>query len=197
MISYLEGTVVQRGAQHLIVKTGGVGFKVMIPPSVASGLPVGSTASLHVSLVVRQDALELFGFGSPEDRDFFELLGSLSRVGSRTAFSLVAALGSAGITEAVRNNNPALLASVPGVGEKTAARILLELKNKLESADLLPVADISESVSIAMQALMQLGYSRQEAQAAVQGLKVEPGASVESIVSAALARVDRTKLEGM
>lgn len=190
MISHLRGVVVGRGPGFVVVSVGGVGFRVTVPPDVAATRE-GSELSLHVTLVVRQDALELFGFATAEDRDFFEVLSGLTRVGPRTAFSLVAALGASRIRDAVARENPAVLASVPGIGTKTAARIMLELKSKLEAGDIASVAGASDLVELASQALVQLGYSRQEAMEAIRGLAIEPGAPVEDVVRAALRRVSR------
>ena len=140
MISRLEGFIQEKDAASMTVMTGGVGFEVFIPLSTYYQLPEdGERVVLHIKTVVRDDAIELFGFLSREEKEAFLLLTSVSRIGPRLAVSVLSGISPAELVEALNTKNAARLSSVPGVGVKTAERLILELKDKTARlAELVP-----------------------------------------------------------
>lgn len=133
MIAHLRGTVSSRSANHAVIDVGGVGYGVWVPDRCLSEAGAGPEAAvtLFTYLSVRQDAMELFGFTTPQDREFFRLLIGVSGIGPRAALSVLSAMDAATLARAILKGDDARLVKVPGVGKKTAARIILELKEKV------------------------------------------------------------------
>ena len=131
MISSLRGTVLSITPDVLVVEVGGVGFKVLVPASVAEAAEgVGRTVSLHTHLAVREDALTLYGFGSEEQRALFELLLGVNGVGPRVALAVISTLSPDVLRRAVAHEQPEVFNRVPGVGKKTAEKIVFHLKDR-------------------------------------------------------------------
>lgn len=192
MIATLRGIVAAAGADWMVVETGGVGFHVWVPRTVreALGTP-GAEVRLWTYLHVREDALVLYGFEAAQQRQFFETLLSVTGVGPRMALGLLSAAPLEQIVLAIANENHAVLAQVPGIGKKTAARLVLELKGKLDIAGLpLPVADTSPAaVSVngeLQQVLISLGYTPLEAQSAIGALPADAPPELEERLRLAL-----------
>lgn len=131
MIAQLTGTVLTAGATECVLDVGGVGFLVFIPPSTAAALRPGEATTLHTSLVVREDALTLYGFHGPDEREAFVLAQSASGVGPKVALAIVSVLTPAELRRAVQAEDVRRLTSVPGIGPKGAQRIIIELKDKV------------------------------------------------------------------
>ncbi|PKZ42714.1 Holliday junction branch migration protein RuvA [Kytococcus schroeteri] len=131
MIVSLEGTVAHVGLDHVVLETGGVGRRVLVPPQVSAELRTGQPARLATSLVVREDSMTLYGFLDDDTREVFETVQSVSGVGPRLALALVAVLSPAELARAVAAEDLAALTSVPGIGKKGAQRLVLELAGKL------------------------------------------------------------------
>lgn len=172
MIGRLAGRLLAKHPPQVLVDAGGVGYEVEVPMSTFYNLPAtGEAVTLHTHLVVREDAHILFGFGSLEERSAFRQLIRISGVGARTALAVLSGLSVGELATAVATQDAARLTKVPGIGKKTAERLLLELKGKL--ADTLP-ADAggvpAGAASDVLHALLGLGYSEKEAMAAVKGL---------------------------
>jgi holliday junction DNA helicase RuvA len=189
MISSLRGTLIsQQAPAHVVLDVGGVGYKVNVPASVFDELDgLGRTAFLHTYLLVREDALTLYGFSSEEQRALFELLLTVQGVGPRLALAVLSSLSIDVLQRAVAHEQPEVLDRVPGVGRRTADKIVFALKDKL-GADLAfagasSVADVDTEV---LAALTSLGYSVVEAQAAVQSLGRDRSATVEDRIRLAL-----------
>jgi Holliday junction DNA helicase RuvA len=170
MIRRVRGILEYTGPGEVEVLTaGGVGYELAVPVTLLDRLPpVGGEVDLHASLVVRDDALELYGFGTTRERDLFQRLQGASGVGPRLALALVGAMPDHRLVNAIRHKDHAVLQTVSGVGRKTAERIALELADKLddlvtEAGDLEPTAGSQAAV----QALRALGYGPAESQAAV------------------------------
>jgi Holliday junction DNA helicase RuvA len=153
-----------------------VGYEVFVPLRTLSKLPVSTPATLHVHTHVREDALTLYGFGSADDRSTFRLLISVSGVGPKLAMTVLSDLSALELARAVARSDRGRLEAISGVGKKTAARLLLELKDKLPIAGLSDIAELAPSVPAfkpgdtanqACDALTQLGFSRAQAEAAV------------------------------
>ena len=181
MIGKLTGTLLEQSPPQVLVDCHGVGYEVDVPMSTFYNLPaVGETVSLLTHFVVREDAQLLFGFGSVEERNAFRQLLKISGVGARTALSILSGLSVADLAQAVTAQEAGRLVKVPGIGKKTAERLLLELKGKL-GAELPVVAGSgglqNEAQLDILQALVALGYSDKEAQLALKALPPDVGVS--------------------
>jgi Holliday junction DNA helicase RuvA len=171
MIATLRGEVSQIEDSALILEVGGVGLRVFAPAPLRTRLKVGEMLMLFTHLVVREDALTLYGFESQADRELFNLLLGVDGVGPKVALSVLSSMTLDAIQRAVFADEGDLLSRVPGVGKKTAQKMALHLKDKLKPTDALArVAAMSDTDSEVLAALTALGYSVVEAQAAIQSL---------------------------
>jgi Holliday junction DNA helicase RuvA len=179
MIGRLSGTLSDKNPPQVLVDCGGVGYEVDVPMSTFYNLPgVGEKVSLLTHFVVREDAQILYGFGSAGEREAFRQLIKISGVGPRTALSVLSGMSVADIAQAVTAQDAARLVKVPGIGKKTAERLLLELKGKI-GADLGPAGGgaTSDAQADIQQALVALGYSDKEASASLKALPRDVGVS--------------------
>jgi Holliday junction DNA helicase RuvA len=180
MIGKLTGTLLEKNPPQILLDCHGVGYEVDVPMSTFYNLPVvGEAVSLLTHFVVREDAQILYGFGSADERAAFRQLVKISGVGPRTALSVLSGMSVADLAQAVTAQDSARFVKVPGIGKKTAERLLLELKGKL-GADLnLPGAGaaVGDAASDIQQALMALGYSEKDAAAALKALPKDVGVS--------------------
>jgi holliday junction DNA helicase RuvA len=189
MIASLRGTLLQITLPDLVVvEVGGVGFKVFVPASVIDALEgVGRSAFLHTHLIVREDALTLYGFSSEEQRGLFELLLTVQGVGPKLALAVLSALSLDVLRRAVAQEQPEVLERVRGVGKKTAEKIVFALKDKLRASGLEKgLGPVSEGDTEVLAALTALGYSVVEAQAALQSIPKGEGADTEDRIRLAL-----------
>jgi Holliday junction DNA helicase RuvA len=171
MIATLRGEITQIEDSALIVEMGGVGLRVFVPAPVRIKLKVGEAAFLFTHLVVREDALTLYGFESQADRDLFNMLLGVDGVGPKVALSVLSTMTLDAVQRAVFSDEAGLLSRVPGVGKKTAQKIALHLKDKLKPLDALrQVAAMSDADAEVLAALTALGYSVVEAQSAIQSI---------------------------
>ena len=184
MIASIDGHVLANGEDHLVVGVGGVGLKVFTPASLKSAR-VGDVVHLQTHLIVREDLLALYGFETAQECEFFQLLLGVNGVGPRTALAVISALSVDAIRGAVLGEQVDIFARVPGVGKKTAQKILLHLQGKIkgEAALMTPVLDVDADV---LEALTGLGYSVVEAQAAVQSIPRETPKELETRLRIAL-----------
>jgi Holliday junction DNA helicase RuvA len=170
MISSISGKVTSKAISSIVVEVGGVGILVQVPGRVAAGFSIGNLVNFHTYLIVREDALTLYGFTEITERDFFELLLTVTGVGPKVAQSILANSDATAIATAIISSNHKLLESVPGLGKKGAQRLVLELKDKVTSF----AAGVSKSnLSITNQvenALQGLGYSAKEASAMITAI---------------------------
>ena len=189
MISSISGSVKSTSINSLVVEVGGVGLLLQVPIRIAAKMQVGERVSFHTYLIVREDALTLYGFTEVIDRDFFELLLSVTGIGPKVAQSILANSDAASIASAIISSNLKSLEAVPGLGKKGAQRLVLELKDKSAAfvsgksgSDL----TISNQVENALQGL---GYSNKEAISMVNQVikdeKIE-GLSVGQVLKLAL-----------
>lgn len=181
MIGKLTGTLLEKNPPQILIDCHGVGYEVDVPMSTFYNLPnVGEAVALLTHLVVREDAQILYGFATATEREAFRQLIKVTGVGPRMALGLLSGLTVAELAHAVTAQEVARLVKVPGVGKKTAERLLLELKGKL-GADLgpLPAGAVaaSDTHSDIQQALLALGYNDKEAAAALKALPPEVGVS--------------------
>ncbi len=179
MIGKLTGTLGDKNPPQVLVDCNGVGYEVDVPMSTFYNLPgAGEKVTLLTHLVVREDAQLLYGFGSSGEREAFRLLIKISGVGPRTALSVLSGMSVADIAQAVTAQDAGRLVKVPGIGKKTAERLLLELKGKfgadLGSGAAAPGSDAQGDIQ---QALVALGYSDKEAAASLKALPKDVGVS--------------------
>jgi Holliday junction DNA helicase RuvA len=180
MIATLRGEITQIEDTALILEVGGVGLRVFAPAPLRTRLKVGDVAFIYTHLVVREDALTLYGFESQADRDLFNLLLGVDGVGPKVALSVLSTLTLDAVQRAIFAEEADLLSRVPGVGKKTAQKIALHLKDKLKPSDALAhVAAMTDFDSEVLAALTALGYSVVEAQAAIQSLPKDAPTDVE------------------
>ena len=186
MIGRLSGRLVSKHPPQLLVEVGGVGYEVEVPMSTFYNLPAaGEAVTLHTHLVVREDAHVLYGFATLEERTVFRQLIRISGVGARTALAVLSGLSVGDLAQAVALQEAHTLTKIPGIGKKTAERLLLELKGKL--ADAKPTTAGAGDV---LNALLGLGYSEKEALAALKSLP--PGIGVAEGIRAALKNLAKS-----
>jgi len=204
MIVLIEGKLLKATPLSAVISAGGIGYAVNIPVTTAEKLPQnGETVNLHTHAVYREDSQALYGFWTEADRDFFALvIEKVSGVGPKVAISLMSKLPLGNLIAAISSENAALLAKTPGIGKKTAERIIIELKDKLVSFPVAPGADApnpstrsdaslkedSSKLEDAALALQALGYKQADAKKAI-GKVVEtlgPNLSTEALIKAAL-----------
>jgi Holliday junction DNA helicase RuvA len=189
MISSISGSVKSTSINSLVVEVGGVGLLLQVPIRIAAKMQVGERVSFHTYLIVREDALTLYGFTEIVDRDFFELLLSVTGIGPKVAQSILANSDAASIANAIITSNLKSLEAVPGLGKKGAQRLVLELKDKAAAfASGKSGSDLTISNQVE-NALQGLGYSNKEAIAMLnQVMKDEEieGLSVGQVLKLAL-----------
>ena len=186
MIATLEGTVAHKDTDHLIILVGGVGIEVFAPYTTIEKIS-SDRAFLYTRLVVREDALALYGFSTESERGLFDTFVKISGIGPKLAVTILGSLSADNIRSAVLNERPEILARVPGIGKKTAQKIIFELQDKFAaSLDALSADDFSSVSADVMDALTALGYSIIEAQSAVQSIPADAPDNVEDRVLIAL-----------
>ena len=163
MIALLRGSVAQRDLDRAVIDVNGVGYLVLLPTNVAQEIGEGEDVLLHICTAVREDAITLFGFLSPEDRTTFEMLREVNGVGPRTALGILSQMGRADLHRAITNEDIGALTKLKGLGKKTAERLCLELKNKIpQTFTPTTVTGKPEAVDPLPLALAQLDYRKSE-----------------------------------
>jgi Holliday junction DNA helicase RuvA len=196
MIAHIQGLLHFKSPEYLVIDVDGIGYQVQVPLSTFYDLPqVGSTVSLHIHTHVREDALQLFGFQSPEEKTLFIRLMGVAGIGPRLAVNILSGISPAELVESLSQNNLARLTSIPGVGRKTAERIMVEMKDKVST--LAPGLDVPVTVRTtadeamnedALSALINLGYKKGVAQRAVENARHRLGGEItlESLLKESL-----------
>ena len=186
MIGRLTGQLIEKRPPRIVVEVQGVGYEVDVPMSTFFQLPAtGSAITLHTHLIVREDAHLLFGFATDQERQVFRQLLKISGVGARTALSVLSGMSVSELYQAVLAHDGARLTKIPGIGKKTAERLLLELRDKLNAGIGTAAAGGDAGVrSDAMNALLALGYSDKEATHALE--KIAPQTPVQEAIRHAL-----------
>ena len=175
MIGRIQGKLLETNPPHILVDVHGVGYEIDVPMSTFYNLPpVGQKVTLLTHFIVREDAQLLYGFLTSEERETFRLLLKVSGIGARTALSILSGMSVADLVNAVALQEAGILTKVPGIGKKTAERLLLELKDKLTGALASgAVSTVSSTSTDIINALMGLGYSDREARAVVKKLPAD------------------------
>ena len=179
MIGRLAGLLVEKNPPHLLIDCHGVGYEVDVPMSTFYNLPAaGERVTLLTHLVVREDAQLLYGFGTAAEREAFRHLIRISGIGPRMALAVLSGMSVSELAQTVASQQAGRLTKIPGIGKKTAERLLLELKGKLAPDLGLPgAAAASDAQADIQQALLALGYSEKEAAAALKDLPADVGVS--------------------
>jgi len=190
MISMLKGEVVQVSGADVTVMVGGVGYLVHVPSGMEAELRPGEIVVLHTHLIAREDAMNLYGFTSPQQKEIFSLLLSVSGVGPKTAMNILSGVEPGRFLDEVVSENIGYLSSLPGIGKKSAQRIVLELKERIAkrfstTRGAKRSTNISED---AVSALMALGYAETLARRAVGAVKAD---TVEDLIRSALKELIR------
>lgn len=197
MISLLRGVVQFKQPFTIVLDVQGVGYDIHCTQQAYENAPViGAEYQICTRLIVREDSMTLFGFASVSERALFDQVISVSGIGPRTGHTILSGVGASHLREAIRSNQIHLITSVPGVGKKTAERLVLELRDKLLKEEL-TTADTSEGVSVerghvraeALQALMALGYQRAAAEKAIRVVlrdRPQESETTERLIKAAL-----------
>src|SRR5688572_25605223 len=178
MIGRVTGTLAEKNPPELLIDCNGVGYEVAVPMSTFYNLPaIGERVTLLTHFVVREDAQLLYGFLSAAERATFRELLKISGIGPRTALAVLSGMSVTELAQAVAQQQAARLQKVPGIGKKTAERLLLELKGKLAPDLASPATAASDAQADIVQALVALGYSEREAGAALKALPPDVGVS--------------------
>ncbi len=194
MIALLTGLVAYKSPDHIILDVSGVGYRVLIPFSTYYELPEeGGSATLHIHTSVREDAIQLYGFRTRLEKSFFQLLISVTGVGPKLARDILSNIQPGPLAQALAQADIHKLSTIPGIGKKTAERLILELKDKVGKLDLsslpsverreIPADDVMEDV---VSALLNLGYKEPQVRKAMAGLDASGGVSVEGLLKQAL-----------
>ena len=195
MIALLTGKIAHKSPDHIILDVNGVGYRVLIPFSTYYELPeegVGGVC-LHIHTSVREDAIQLYGFRTRLEKSFFQLLISVTGVGPKLARDILSNIQPAALAQALSLSDIHKLSTIPGIGKKTAERLILELKDKVGKLDIsslpaieargIPADNVLDDVS---SALMNLGYKEPQVKKALGGLDASGGAGVEELLKQAL-----------
>lgn len=193
MIALLTGRIAHKSPDHIILDVNGVGYRVLIPFSTYYELPEEGTASLHIHTSVREDAIQLYGFRTRLEKSFFQLLISVSGIGPKLARDILSNIQPPALAQALGQGDIHKLSSIPGIGKKTAERLILELKDKVGKLDMpsmpaseqreIPPDDVREDV---VSALLNLGYKEPQVRKALLGLDATAGVTVEDLLKQAL-----------
>jgi Holliday junction DNA helicase RuvA len=196
VIAYIRGQILTKAPNAVVVDCHGVGYELAISVTTFSDLAAeGSEARLHVFTHVREDALQLFGFSERTEKRLFEKLLTISGIGPKLAITVLSGISADRLVSAIRGGDHATLTKVPGIGKKTAERVVLELKDKLDDMTGAPSASAAPSLGAVaedvLSALVNLGYPRPVAQKAVEAASKDPGiaAGFEALFRASMSAV--------
>lgn len=206
MIGYIKGIIDEIGIDYILIENNGIGYKLLVSTTTLSQLSIGQEAKIYTKMIVREDDISLCGFYSKEEEEMFKLLTSVSKVGTKVGMGILSFAPPARIQAIIINSDVTAMSKAPGVGKKTAERIILELKDKvgkividgLDTMENLPLSGkeiaIDDSEDEAISALIALGYTSSEAQESVNFVK-QPGMDVEVIIKKALEYIMKTSLK--
>ena len=196
MISYIRGELAAISEEKIVIDVNGVGYGIFMPKQSIALLPaLGNEVKIHTFLNVKEDAMQLFGFITKDDLDVFKLVIGVNGIGPKGGLNILSQLSADGLRFAVLSNDVKAISASPGIGKKTAEKLILELKDKLRLEDVLEHGnskeDISNSIgngvqSEAVQALVALGYGNTEALKAVRKVTINDTSKVEDVLKQAL-----------
>ena len=198
MFAYIKGSVEEKGNNYVVIDVGGVGYQIFMPSSSIDRIgELGAILKVHTHYYVREDNISLYGFLTKEELRMFELLLSVSGIGAKSAIAMLSEISPSSFALAVISNDVSKLVKIPGVGKKTAERMILELKDKLKTEEAVQkdekisavIVDDNKS-SEAVSALQVLGYSKKEIEKAFEKIDID-SLNVEDIIRKALALLAR------
>lgn len=195
MIASITGRLRRKATDYLIIDVAGVGYQVQVPLSTYYSIPDnGEEVSLHIHTLLREDSLSLFGFLTQEEKDMFLLLMGVSGIGPKLALAILSSLPVAELSRAIQAADDSTLRAIPGIGKKTAARMVLELKDKIALTTPIMAAPSSTSAVLSddcedvISALVNLGYKKSQAEEAVRKVRDgRPGLTIEELIREALS----------
>lgn len=200
MITYVKGELSEIYGNYIVVETGGVGYEMMVPPSITGTLPaLGSDVKIYTYQYVKEDALDLYGFLSRDDLNIFKLLITVNGIGPKGALNILSVITPDDLRLAVLSDDVKRIQSAPGIGAKTAQKLIIELKDKLSLEDVL-TKGVSDGAAQsaqnangprdeAIEALVALGYSSSESIRAVREVEITEDADGEAVLKAALKKL--------
>lgn len=196
MIAFVKGILDSIATDRIVVENNGIGFEILVPASVLNQLPyIGDEVKILTYMNVKEDDMQLFGFLKKDDLDMFKLLITVNGIGPKGALAILSTLDADGLRYAILSGDSKTISKAPGIGAKTASRVILDLKDKCHLEDVLvPADDTTEGQMIvnadsrqdAIEALVSLGYSATEAKSAVNAVKWEADMTVEEILKQSL-----------
>ncbi len=187
MFEYISGILTEKTPFSAVIESGGIGYFTMISVATFEKLPeIGSKIKLFIHFCQKEDGIELYGFASPEERKVFRKLITVTRIGPKVAISILSRISIEKLTEAIASGNIEALSKIPKVGQKTAERIVLELRGKIDLPGTTQAPD--NDASMAMEALISLGYTRTEAQNSIAlARKKSPHGTIDELIKLALS----------
>jgi Holliday junction DNA helicase RuvA len=193
MIAMLTGQIAHKSPDHIVLDVNGVGYRVLIPFSTYYELPEEGSVSLHIHTSVREDAIQLYGFRTRLEKSFFQLLISVSGIGPKLGRDILSNIQPTPLSQALSQGDIHKLSAIPGIGKKTAERLILELKEKVGKLDIspVPVAERREIPAVEVMddvasALLNLGYKEPQVRKALGGINAANGGSVEELLKQSL-----------
>lgn len=197
MIALLRGRIAFKSIDHLILDVGGVGYRLLIPLSTFYALPDEGEATLVVHTHVREDAIHLYGFLTEGEKILFQLLIAVTGIGPKVALNILSHIPAQGLCDALRQGDIKRLSTLPGIGKKTAERLVLELREKIQKfapalgsagapQSLAPPAEALDPFEDVVSALVNLGYKENQARKILESMEIAPGTSVEAVLKGAL-----------
>lgn len=197
MISYIKGILEDISDSGIVVEAGGIGYFISMPPSISVKYKQHTEVKVYTYMNVKEDGISLFGFESQKQLELFKKLTSVSGVGGKTAMALLGVCSVNEITSAIVSNDVTMLCKAPGLGKKSAQRIILELKDKISTDDITSIiggditsdsVDLSDAKSEALEALLVLGYGRSEAVKVLSDI-YSPEDDTSTLIKKALKRI--------
>ena len=203
MIAYLSGNLISKSFEYIILEISGIGYKVEIPLTTFYDLPeLGTKISLHIFTLVREDSIRLFGFNTNQERRLFELFLAISRVGPKLALNILSGMEFEALVNAINHQEISTLSSIPGVGKKTAERILFEIKGKADfiisdrsDQKASGISDREDSVEEIASILSNLGYKKSDSEKAVRRTmsKFSSSSDIQQLIKESLKLLSRRK----
>ena len=198
MFAYIKGSLEEKGNNYVVIDVAGIGYKIFMSESAILKLNnLGEILKVHTYYYVREDNISLYGFLTKEELKMFELLLSVSGIGAKTAVAMLSNIEPSAFAMAVISNDVNTIKKIPGIGPKSAQRIILELKDKLKTEDVIEDTEVrtitvktNENVNEAIEALLILGYNRKEVQSVYDKLEVD-GLSTEELIKLGLKNLAR------
>jgi len=193
MYDYIKGQVTQTGKDYAVIEAYGIGYHISTTAQTLAQLKQGQSAKLNCQLVVREDSQTLYGFFMPEEKSMFAKLISVSGIGPKVALAILSAMSVSELATAIISRDEGAFVKVPGVGKKTAARLIIDLAEKIETSEAISLADVAagspaDKETEAASALVSLGYNKSEALRAVSSVK-NLADTTEDIILLALKRI--------